>query len=68
MSDNQSYRGWLEGLKHLTAQQLLHQYGMWSELSHTLCHAQGRDNAARRMRDVEKEMDRREEETSGDGA
>jgi hypothetical protein len=62
MSRNPSLRDWPECLKRLTASQLEDEHATWKRLSQTLGHPQARKGAAKYMRDVEKEMDRRESE------
>lgn len=63
MPRNPRLRDWPECLKRLTAEKLEEE---WKRLSTSLGHAQARKGATQYMRDVEREMDRRDEENLGD--
>jgi hypothetical protein len=59
-------RDWPECLKRLPDDELRKEWDYWQYAAQTLGHAEARKGCAKRARDVEKEMDRRETEAAGD--
>lgn len=68
MPRNPRLKDWPDCLKRLSVEQLEDEFRSWQRTYERLGHPQARKGCQKYMRDIEKELDLREDEKSGNGA